>query len=435
MAARLLVAFALLALSFDVHSDDPASFVVHEWGTFTSVQGADGAQLTWAPLLDTELPAFVYRSFIDNGGLGGPALLAAQSKGSLSATLRMETPVIYFYTQKQLEVDVRVLFPEGLITEWYPQASRLGPYVPDDGHPTADSRRSLIEWTNVNVLARDTNEITSTALIRDQGNSRADHYYAARETDANFLRVSTEGNGTEYDRNLFYRGVGYLDAPLIVSMSDDERILTLATSSIEPMAHLFVVTVQRGLMRYQKVKQVARTMSTEVDLNVEGFGAHRDVSVQLMRDVVAALVQEGLYEREARAMVETWKDQWFAENGTRVLYVLPRAWTDRNLPIEISPAPHKVVRVMVGRSEVITPTQERELERHILSYATGDAIEMERATEAARELHLGRFMMPAARLALGPKVTDAAWWRAAQRLVFEVHASDQRNPQLSQAAH
>jgi hypothetical protein len=327
-----------------------------------------------------------------------------------------------------------VRFPEGLITEWYPQASKVGPYVPDDGRPTADSQRSLIEWNDVRVLARGTNEITSTALIRDQRNSRADHYYAARETDANFLRVSPERSGTEYDRNLFYRGVGYLDAPLIVSMSDDERILTLATNSIEPMVHLFVVTVQRGLMRYQKVEQVARTMTKDVDLNLEGFGAHRDESVQLMRDVAAALVQEGLYEREARAMVETWKDQWFAESGTRVLYVLPRAWTDRNLPLEISPAPHKVVRVMVGRSEVITPTQERELERHILSYATGDAIAKQRATEAARELQLGRFLVPAGNLVLGPKPTDALW-RAAERLTFEVYASDQQNLQLLQAAH
>lgn len=434
MAARLLVAFALLALSFDIRSDDPDSFVVHEWGTFTSVQGADGAQLTWAPLLDTELPSFVYRSFIDNGGLGGPALLAGQNKGRLSATLRMETPVIYFYTEKQLEVDVRVLFPEGLITEWYPQASQVGPYVSDDRDRIADSQRSLIEWNDVHVLARGTNEITSTALIRDRKSSRADHYYAARETDANFVRVSTARNGIEYDRNLFYRGVGYLDAPLIVSMSNDERILTLATNSIEPMVHLFVVTVQRGLMRYQKVEQVARTMSTEVDLNLEGFGAHRDVSVQLMRDVAAALVQEGLYESEARAMVETWKDQWFAENGTRVLYVLPRAWTDRNLPLEISPAPHTLVRVMVGRSEVITPTQERELERHILSYATGDSIAKQRATQAARDLQLGRFIVPAAQLALGPKPAEALW-RAAERLTFEVHASDEQNTQLVQAAH
>jgi hypothetical protein len=35
--------------------------------------------------------------------------------------------------------------------------------------------------------------------------------------------------------------------------------------------------------------------------------------------MVRALVDQGLYEKEARAMVNTWQDQWFAEEGTRVL--------------------------------------------------------------------------------------------------------------------
>ena len=52
-----------------------------------------------------------------------------------------------------------------------------------------------------------------------------------------------------------------------------------------------------------------------------------------------ALVEQGLYEKEARAMVNTWQDQWFAEEGTRVLYLLPRAWTDRTLPLQVSPRP------------------------------------------------------------------------------------------------
>ena len=33
----------------------------------------------------------------------------------------METPVIYFYSDREQTVNVRVRFPHGLITEWYPQ--------------------------------------------------------------------------------------------------------------------------------------------------------------------------------------------------------------------------------------------------------------------------------------------------------------------------
>ena len=35
-------------------------YVAHEWGTFTSVQAADGKQMEWNPLTVTELPQFVY---------------------------------------------------------------------------------------------------------------------------------------------------------------------------------------------------------------------------------------------------------------------------------------------------------------------------------------------------------------------------------------
>jgi len=47
--------------------------------------------------------------------------------------------------------------------------------------------------------------------------------------------------------------------------------------------------------------------------------------------MAAALVSEGLYQREAQAMVNTWRDSWFEEDGLRVLYTLPREWTDRTL--------------------------------------------------------------------------------------------------------
>ena len=35
----------------------------------------------------------------------------------------METPVVYFYTDKETKVSVKVDFPRGWITEWYPFAA------------------------------------------------------------------------------------------------------------------------------------------------------------------------------------------------------------------------------------------------------------------------------------------------------------------------
>ena len=52
------------------------------------------------------------------------------------------------------------------------------------------------------------------------------------------------------------------------------------------------------------------------------------------------LTREGLYPREARAMVDTWRDSWF-EEGTRLLYIVPRATVDAMLPLEITPRQSK----------------------------------------------------------------------------------------------
>jgi len=42
----------------------------------------------------------------------------------------------------------------------------------------------------------------------------------------------------------------------------------------------------------------------------------------------------------------------------RVLYVLPRAWTDAIVPLQLSPAPSALARVFVGRVEIFTAKEE-----------------------------------------------------------------------------
>ena len=54
--------------------------VVHEWGTFTSVQGGDGVQVEWNPLIKTDLPDFVYSAGVNNGGFRNVMLRAGSRK-------------------------------------------------------------------------------------------------------------------------------------------------------------------------------------------------------------------------------------------------------------------------------------------------------------------------------------------------------------------
>ena len=108
------------------HRNHQKGFVAHEWGTFTSVQGSDGNLLDWRPLQSSQLPQFVYNW--QNPGFNRQPIGPAPFTKSVLITLqRMETPVIYFYADEKQTVDVSVDFPKGLITEWYPQATQIGP--------------------------------------------------------------------------------------------------------------------------------------------------------------------------------------------------------------------------------------------------------------------------------------------------------------------
>lgn len=92
---------------------------VHEWGTFTILVSSSGQKVSWyQPYSDiAKLPPFVQGDLM-------------QMKGNIrSASVRMETPVIYFYPEQEMPISVRVGFSEGVITERFP-ASTNEPFSP-----------------------------------------------------------------------------------------------------------------------------------------------------------------------------------------------------------------------------------------------------------------------------------------------------------------
>src|SRR4030095_10688799 len=132
IVVAILVLPALLGVTIRASVDDAAkaTFTVHEWGTFTSVAGPDGKAAQWLPLAGPgDLPCFVERFqnrlFKDIGPVASTIqknpidYLNARTK--LLGPIRMETPVLYFYSEKPEKATVRVAFPKGFITEWYPK--------------------------------------------------------------------------------------------------------------------------------------------------------------------------------------------------------------------------------------------------------------------------------------------------------------------------
>ena len=111
MKPLLFLSATTILMAANTISTQPSDLTVHEWGTFTSVAGEDGSAVDWDALgCKDDLPGFVndfgYRGF----------------KWQLTGTVRMETPVLYFYSSRELDAHVKVAIPHGLITDWYPRA-------------------------------------------------------------------------------------------------------------------------------------------------------------------------------------------------------------------------------------------------------------------------------------------------------------------------
>ena len=89
------------AAGSNTSAKDPAGLVAHEWGTFTSIAGADGAAVEWLPQAGpAELPCFVYR-------------MRMLPKGFLTGTIRMETPVILFLLAQRNHRERQGAVPSG----------------------------------------------------------------------------------------------------------------------------------------------------------------------------------------------------------------------------------------------------------------------------------------------------------------------------------
>ena len=116
----------------------------------------------------------------------------------------------------------------------------------------------------------------------------------------------------------------------------------------------------------------------------------------LRQELRGILTAQGLYPREAAAMVETWRDSWF-EEGARLFYVVPQSAVDALLPLRIDPKPEKITRVFVGRMEIVTPEIETEVAQAI------------RVRDQAVLRKYGRFLEPISRMVEARlSATDAA---------------------------
>jgi hypothetical protein len=309
-----------------------AGLVVHEWGTYTSLEGSDGRSMQGLQHTEEALPSFVHTRG------GSPALKGAEQLPG-PVTQKLETPVLYFYGAADTAFSVHVGFPKGVISEWYPDAAG---YQPPIGLLKALIAGSM-DWAGTLSPLRPSSTLPSVP---------SDSVWApSRTVSAMPVHVGMEQEGF-----IFYRGLGQFDMPLRVTSQGGA--LSIVNDSSDPVAAAFLLRIDGA--------------GSAGVLSVGEIGARGSTSIGALPDLVplatyeatakpaveAALVASGLTADEAHAMVETWSRSYFEMPGLRLLYVAPRSWTDGLLPISISPTPTSLVRTLVGRIEVLTEAEE-----------------------------------------------------------------------------
>lgn len=363
-----------------------SAYTLHEWGTFTTVSGSDGVLLAGLEREEATLPLFTYSHYgLENGNI--PRLKGIPTKGIgrrpvAGVTVKMETPVIYFHSDQAFDVKVKVEFNGGTISQWYPDRSggETLPYLPDPIIQTpkfmknrildfSRNRKGFIEW-QARVLSPE--ESRGTILFKP-GESL--HWMRPRVPEANVVRMP---NG-ETEGFLFYRGIGAFDPGLLTTV-DSGGTLRLENRTGGDLPFAFVFEKQGALTRWKALRrglpagetaEIPReSLESLPEAAARAFPAPLPETVY--REMVAGLTATGLLPSEATAMVETWWDSYFATEGLRVFWVLPEAKTAAILPLEVTPAPEKQVRVLVGRSEVLRPETEQKWLAWAASEQDGD---------------------------------------------------------------
>jgi hypothetical protein len=331
-----------------------SELTAHEWGTFTSIAGEKGQAVEWSPLTgSTDLPGFV--EHFRNPGF----------KLGLRGTVRMETPVLYFYDSREETVSVKVSFVKGVITEWYPYASRVEPVASlNDASLHSNHVDGSIAWDSVTLEPRSRADFPTE--------NRKSHYYAARQTSSTPVRVKTP-RGDQQEKFLFYRGVSAFALPISARLTPEGKLL-VENYSEEEIPNVILFERRGEKMGYR----IGGAVENKAILDPPALTENVD---SLSRDLEGILVSQGLYQDEAHAMLETWRNSWFDE-GSRLLYIAPTGFVNGVLPLSIAPAPAQTVRVFVGRLEIVTPATKRAVERAL---ANRDGATLEK---------YGRFLEP-----------------------------------------
>ncbi len=342
MKTLLSVLFGLVLLSYSANAQP---LTVHEWGTFTTLHGSNGGTLSGLYFEEEQLPSFVYHF---PGFSPDPAIATNGYIPCKDVTVKMETPVLYFYSPVERAVQVHVDFPMGAISQWYPNRSG-GEVFPSEGRLDFDNggRNGSIDWKATVLDPNTTEKLTQTTNISTK-------WERPRETNSNLIK-NQDG---EIEKYLFYRGLANFPLPVEVIFTGNGALSITNTSKYDiPYIYIYDHAYDSA-----SVWGTGPLSSGEKKIFVKPSKYYgEDASIPEYNDFYPALTAAGLTREEGLALLGTWNAGYFQTEGFKIFWIVPRKLTDQILPLQISPNPDVLERVLVGKTEILTPFFEQVL--------------------------------------------------------------------------
>ena len=387
----LLALFAFALLQASEVTEKP--LVVHEWGTFTSLQNENGESVGGVNNEEELLPRFVHTLGweIQHQNRRVSETFKGMARCRPDITMRLETPVVYFHLPdgvKETRVDLNLKFNGGYLTQYFPIAQTVPADEKGLEAAITDATQGSLTWKNLQVGSAQTPPVTESEIWNAPRRVKASVVEATPATcDLNEYDQSENKAVVrqipQVEQYLFYRGVGQIDAPLRISRNEGKFSVSPSSSVTKNAAgkygalpsKLWLVDIaEDGSVAWSKHDLKEPVIEKIDDKNVRELPmaefsgdfnpyAYQDGNREKLKlELKEALIQDGMFNDEADALLNTWEASYFKAPGMRAFFMVPQEWTDRVLPMtiksELSVAPVK--RAMVARVELITPEQ-REL--------------------------------------------------------------------------
>jgi hypothetical protein len=356
----------------------PRPLIVHEWGTITTHHTANGTPEGRLNRIGPSeiLPPFVHQyepaatqPQSPQPTQRAPLIKSPVTPGRPDVTMRLETPVMYFYPPSgsgaQPRFDVSVRFRGGILNEFYPNADATSQV--DVDRITTKMQAGMIKAWDGDVL---NNYVVGSLCWHDVSlnpsaslPSTSSHVWLAPRRVRSTAVVTLSDEAEQY---LFYRGVAHLDALVQTELAPTElrlrapanlQWLSAPTMTIGALWLVDIRPNGGSAVRALEAIPIAKDSAARELRRVPLFTPRdysSDAIAALRRSMKQALIARGLFEDEAEAMLSTWEESYFRAPGLRLLYIVPQEWISYHLPVTIS-TPHELTRVLVGRIDLARP--------------------------------------------------------------------------------